>query len=321
MAATVVIAHNPVPANADPATADVLEQVALVSAALKELGMLHEVCQVADPTKADQFEGSVVFNLFEAAPGQFQLPILFAQALEAAGVPFTGSASQALALTTNKVATRRKLAQLGIPVAPGGVAPQELALVPPPWVVKPACEDASVGLEGNPVCVTTKELEQRVADLARRFPGQEILVEHFLPGREFNVSLLACGGALEVFPVAEMAFVDFPPHVPPLVNYEAKWQAGSFFDTHTVRVFPPANDPLLAAVRDLGLKAALACGVRGYARVDVRCDEEGTPYVLEVNANPCLAPGAGFLAAAAQAGLKPSQVVSRILAATGALCA
>lgn len=321
MAATVVIAHNPVPEGADAATADVLAQVALVAAALEQLGVAYQVREVTEPSKVDPFRGAVVFNLFEAAPGQFQLPLVFAQALEAAGIPFTGSSSEALALTTHKVATRQRLTRCGIPVAPGAVAGQDGASVPSPWVVKPACEDASVGLEGNPVCFTPEELEQRVAALARRFPGQEILVEHFLPGREFNVSLLAHGATLETLPVAEIAFVDFPPDVPPVVSYEAKWEEGSFADTHTVRVFPPADDPLLAAVREQALKAALACGVCGYARVDVRCNEQGMPCVLEVNANPCLAPGAGFLAAAAHAGLEPRHVISRILAATGGLCA
>lgn len=317
----VVIAHNPVPAGADPATADVLEQVALVAEALEDLAIPYEVREVNDPTAVEPFRGKVVFNLFEAEARRFQLPLVFAQTLEASGIPFTGSCRDVLALTTNKVATRQRLAEFGVPVAPGGVAFQDLASVPSPWLVKPAWEDASVGLEGNPVCFTRKDLEQRVAQLARRFPGQEILVEHFLPGREFNVSLLAAGNTLEVLPVAEIVFLDFPPELPPLVSYEAKWEAGSFADTHTVRVFPPAEDPVVATARELALKAALACGVSGYARVDLRCNEEGRPCVLEVNANPCLAPGAGFLAAAAQAGLNPPQVVSRILAATGVVCA
>lgn len=321
MVPAVVIAHNPVPAGADPATADVLEQVAVVAEALEDLGIAYEVREVTDPTQVEGFRGKAVFNLFEAAPGEFHLPLVFAQALAAAGVRYTGSTSEVLALTTHKVATRQWLVAFGLPVAPGGVAFQDLDSVPPPWLAKPAWEDASLGLEGNPVCFTREELEQRVAQLARRFPGQEILVEHFLPGREFNVSLLAASHGLEVLPVAEIAFVGFPPDVPPLVSYEAKWKAGSFADTHTVRIFPPQGDPLVARVQDLALRAALACGVHGYARVDVRCNEEGRPCVLEVNANPCLAPGAGFLAAAAQAGLKPPQVVARILAAAGVVCA
>lgn len=318
---SVVIAHNPVPAGADAATADVLEQVAMVAEALEELAIPYEVREITDPTAVEPFRGKVVFNLFEAEAGKFPLPLVFARALEAAGVPFTGSSREVLALTTNKVATRQRLTEFSVPVAPGGVAFQDLDSVPPPWLVKPAWEDASVGLEGNPVCFTRKDLEQRVAQLARRFPGQEILVEHFLPGREFNVSLLATGSTLEVLPVAEIAFVDFPPELPPVVSYEAKWEAGSFADTHTVRVFPPADDPVVSTARELALQAALACGVGGYARVDLRCNEEGKPCVLEVNANPCLAPWAGFLAAAAQAGLAPSQVVSRVLAATGVVCA
>ncbi len=86
----------------------------------------------------DRFRGKAVFNLFEAAPGQLQRPLAFAQALEAAGIRFTGSSSEVLALTTNKLATRARLARFGIPVAPGSGARQDLASVPPPWLTKPA---------------------------------------------------------------------------------------------------------------------------------------------------------------------------------------
>lgn len=333
----VLVAHNPVSAEDDPSTSDVLAQVGLVEDALALLGIPAERVEVARgrpqeaaplaraaELQAGNGDGrrEVVFNLVEAPPGVPHLHTENAHALERMGLPFTGSPSSVLWLTTDKIATRDALAASGLPVAPGGrldpAHPEILVYVPPPWIVKPAWEDASVGLEGNPVCATEQEALTRAAMLAGRFPGQPVLVERFLPGRELNVSLLADGnGGVEALPVAEIAFVDFPPDLPPVVGYEAKWQEGSFAYAHTPRRFPDesAEAPLLARVRALALAAWGVCGLAGYARVDLRLDERGEPCILEVNANPCLAPDAGFMAAAERAGMTAREVVERIVRA------
>ncbi len=266
--------------------------------------------------------GAVVFNLVEAPPGRPAVHPATAGVLELLGLPFTGSSAAALWLTTDKLATRAVLAAQGLPVAPGGrldrQAPAVLDQVPPPWILKPSCEDASLGLDGEAVCTTRPAALARAAELERRFPGQPILVERYLPGRELNISLLADGdGQPQVLPVAEIAFVDFPPGMPRIVGYEAKWRPDSFAYTHTVRRFPtdPGSAPTIEQARRLSLAAWDACGLAGYARVDIRLDERGAPHILEVNANPCLAPEAGFMAAAAEAGLAPAAVLSRILVA------
>jgi len=257
-----------------------------------------------------------------------------AAALELLGIPFSGSSAAALWLSTDKLATRALLAAEGVPVPPGGrlehvgeTGPggtEVFDRVPPPWILKPACEDASLGLDGDAVCGTREAALARAGELLRRFPGQPLVVERYLPGRELNVSLLAApqGAVREprqppmVLPVAEIEFVDYPPGMARIVGYEAKWQPESFAFTHTVRSFPgeAAAAPLLAEARRLALAAWRVCGLSGYGRVDLRLDERGVPHVLEVNANPCLAADAGFMAAAEQAGLTAAEVISRILA-------
>jgi D-alanine-D-alanine ligase len=268
--------------------------------------------------------GIVVFNLVEAPPGAPWLHTGNAAALELLGLPFTGSSAAALQVTTDKLVTRALLAAEGLPIAPGGRLdlgdlgrPEVLERVPPPWILKPACEDASLGIEGDPLAATREVALARAADLARRFPGQAVLIESYLPGREINVSLLAGPGGrgIEVLPVAETLFVDFPADWPRIVTYEAKWEEGSFAFTHTPRRFlDPAEDgALIARAAELAREAFRVCGLAGYARVDLRLDEDGEPRILEINANPCLAADAGFLAAAKQAGLGAAEVVERIL--------
>ncbi len=317
----VAVAHTAVDPEADPSTADVLDQVRLFEEGLTALGVPHVTVAVREGRvwdRAAELAGTVVCNLLEAPPGRPQLHAAVTAALEILGLPFTGSPAGAIWLTTDKLATRAVLAAHGLPVAAGGRfepdRPGLLNHVRPPWILKPAWEDASVGLEGNPVCATPAEAIARGRALEARFPGQPVLLEQFLPGREFNVSLLARPRGVETLPVAEIAFVDFPEGVPAFVGYEAKWANGSFEETHTVRRFPGGDDTrLLARIRDLAVACWGPCGLAGYARVDLRLDETGDPRILEVNANPCLSADAGFMAAAARAGLQVADVVGRIL--------
>ena len=317
----VVIAHNPVGEEDDPSTSDVLAQVELVESALGELGMPFVRLAVAPERTLEVFRGlerSVVFNLIESPPGRPYIHTDSTAVLELAGLPYTGSSPAALALTTDKIATRALLASEGVAVAPGGRLdldrPHVLDRVPRPWILKPAFEDASIGLEGDPVCVTREAALERGAALARRFPDQPVLVERYLPGREFNVSLLAKGGEAEVLPIAEILFEGFPEGKWRVMGYDAKWDESSFEYIHTVRHFPEESE-VLAKVREMALASWRLCGLSGYARVDFRLDEHGVPHVLEVNANPCLAANAGFMAAAGRAGLSAGAVVRRILEA------
>lgn len=318
----VVIVHNPVSEEDDPSTSDVLAQVACVESGLAELG-ISSTCLAVDPGRTlEVFQGlardSVIFNLIESPPGRPYIHTDSTAVLELAGLPYTGSSPAVLALTTDKISTRALLASEGVAVAPGGRLdldrPDVLDRVPPPWILKPAFEDASIGLEGDPVCKTREAALERGAALARRFPDQPVLVERFLPGREFNVSVLANGESAEVLPVAEILYEGFPEGMSRVLGYDAKWDESSFAYIHTVRHFPEET-PVLERVHEMALASWRLCRLNGYARVDFRSDESGVPHVLEVNANPCLAENAGFMAAAARAGRSKGDVIRRILEA------
>jgi D-alanine-D-alanine ligase len=320
----VAIAHNAVEEDDDPSTRDVLAQVGLVRAALEGLGIAHEVIAVGERGIAPEAinGATVVFNLVESPPGRPAFQVEAAEAFERLGLPLTGSSAAVISVTTDKAATRERLQRAGVAVAAGGVLdpahPELLVRVPPPWILKPALEDASLGLDDGAVTSDPATALARARELARRFPGQPLLVEHLLPGREFNIAMLAGPNGPEVLPPAEMTFVDFPADRPRILGWEAKWVESSFAYRHTVRQFLDAREERLAKeLAAIATAAWRACGVAGYARVDVRADEDGTLCVLEVNANPCLSPDAGFAAATARAGLSPDQVVARILDAAG----
>ena len=137
-------------------------------------------------------------------------------------------------------------------------------------------------------------------------------MEEYIGGREFNVSLLGYPDPM-VLPPAEIDFSDFPDSLYPIVGYRAKWVAESFEFRHTPRRFPDRLNPDLA--RNLQ-KTAAACfhllGLRDYGRVDMRVDERDRVYVLEVNANPCISPDAGFAAAAERDGMDYTAMVKAL---------
>jgi D-alanine-D-alanine ligase len=322
----VALLHNAVPPDAAADEADVLVQTDAVRAALVAGG--HEVTNVAcDLDLATLAEGlaadrpDAVFNMVESLGGQGRLIAVVPYLLEALGVCYTGSPADAIHLTSHKTLAKRLLVQAGLPTpawleadgsAAGGTGGDR-------WIVKSVWEDASLGMDDSAVTGGGATAARSLLTGRAGRPGAPWLAEAFVEGREFNLALLDGPDGPTILPPAEILFPDFPADKPRIVGYAAKWDPASFEYSHTVRDFPAvgADEPLQAEL----IRLALACwdlfGLRGWARVDFRVDENGSPFILEINVNPCLAPDAGFAAALAQAGIPFASAVDRILAAAG----
>jgi D-alanine-D-alanine ligase len=244
----------------------------------------------------------LAFNLAEGMAGRSDAEPRVAALLELAGVPSTGASSDTLSLCRRKDRTNAVLQAAGVPVpgwalAAGGTDPDWTWF---PAIVKPAGEDGSVGIHEWSVVEDAIELMGALARL-----GGDGLVQRFVGGRELNVGIV--GG--EVLPVAEIEFAG-PQRV---VSYAAKWSAGSVDDRSTVPVCPARIPPALRGEAVEAARAAWsAVGGRGYGRVDLRTDDAGRPYVLDVNPNPDLAPGAGLARMAEAAGWDYRELVRRI---------
>jgi D-alanine-D-alanine ligase len=320
----VLIAHTDVAPDGDPSMADVLDEVCCVEKGLEEMSVPFKTVPVAAGRAWEALkpeDDDIVFNLLEAPPGRPLLQIAAAGVLELLGVPYTGCRLASLVLTTDKLSTRALLASEGIAVAPGGrfdpEDPRLLDRVPPPWILKAGFEDASVGLDGEPVVRTREAAVARGRQLVERFPGQPIVLEHYLPGREFNVGVVEVDGAPVILPVAEMTFIDYPDDMPRIVGWEAKWIEGHFSYDQTERAFTDElEEPeLVATIREITRRCWAITGASGYARIDLRVDEAGVPCVLEVNANPCISEGSGLMVAAVRAGFSVGSVIASVLQA------
>lgn len=322
MESVAILYNTPLPETADLAASsrDVLDQVAAVRAAL-ETGGFSPFPLAFDrrlaPTIAalGRRDIGAVFNLCETVEEDPSLAGHPAAVLELMNIAFTGSPAQALMVTTDKHLTQRSLRGAGI-VTPGGVLYNparaiDLRGLRFPVIVKPVLEDASIGIEQESVFADEQRLREQLPLFYERYGN--LLVEEFIVGREFNLAVFGFPQP-RLLPPAQIDFSGFPKKLYPIVGYRAKWDPDSIEYRRTPRIFP---DLPAAFVKKLEV-AALACfrlfALRDYARIDVRVDDQGNIFVIDVNANPCLSPDAGFAAAAARAGIGYQALVTQIVA-------
>lgn len=298
---------------------DVMVQVEAISSALDELGQPHVAIPfdrdlAAFVSKLRRAGIDTVFNLCESVDDD---PLLIghpAAVLELLGLPFTGSSAMALTVSTDKVLVKRAMQAAGLPTPGFFLYEGGPVTVPPglafPLLMKPRWQDASIGIDQDSLLRSPEEIEQR---LARHFASfGPLVVEEYLAGREFNVSLLGYPDP-EVLPLAEIDFTGFPAGLCRIVGYRAKWDADSPEYRSTNRVFPELPSPLAAELRRVAAACFRLFDLRDYGRVDLRLDGRGCPQVLELNANPCLSPDAGFTAAVARSGLDYTAMVKELL--------
>jgi D-alanine-D-alanine ligase len=320
----IVVLHNNVPDTAPLDEKDALLQAEAVSAALLELG--HEAFKVPFPLDIRRvmdelrlLRPELVFNLVESVEGQGRLICLAPTVLDYLALPYTGSPTEAIFLTSHKLIAKRRLKEASMHTPPWYSMHDASAGAPipaVPFIVKSVWEHASIGLEDDCVIRTTDlrklqlELENRKGKL-----GGEAFAEKYIDGREFNLSLLGKKGNVEVLPPAEIVFRDFPAGKLKIVGYRAKWDERAFEYHHTPRSFnfPQEDGPLLETLKTISRACWGLFGLRGYARVDFRVDREGIPWILEVNANPCLTPDSGFVSSAEKHGLTYPEVIAGIV--------
>ncbi|MFC2076443.1 D-alanine--D-alanine ligase [candidate division KSB1 bacterium] len=320
----IAVLYNAVPPSAAGEDLDLLIQLESVNASLANLG--HDAFPVEfTPGSPDPLQllrrtkPSLVFNLVESVDGDNSRIHQAPQALDGLGLPYTGSRTDAMFLTTDKVLAKKSMIAAGIDTPRFVTADrgEEAGWFEPGcYIIKPVAEDASVGLDDNPVavCENVAELLGHIESRSRA-TGCPCFAEAYIDGREFNISLLDRPGGPQVLPPAEILFDHYPPDKLKIVDYRAKWDRDSFEYHHTPRCFDFTGEDLEITTR---LKStALACwklfGLGGYARVDFRVDNTGRAWVLEINANPCLSPDSGLVASSERAGIDFNTLIDRII--------
>ncbi|MBI4508626.1 MAG: ATP-grasp domain-containing protein [Deltaproteobacteria bacterium] len=257
----------------------------------------------------------LVFNLTESLAQDSTNEIVMPAVLEMLGIPYTGSGSMALGLCLHKPKAKDILRSRGVPTPASCTVERAKDAagvdLPYPLFVKLSREDASVGIKDENVVWNRRALVKRVRALLDEFE-QPVLIERYVEGREVYVTLLG-NDPLVPLPFHEIDFSLMPSGRPKIVSYAAKWDESSPEYAGTTPV--PVRDlpeSWRQSIERTAIAAFRALELRDYGRVDFRVADDGTPYVIDVNPNCDISPGAGVARAARAAGMSFPQLIGRI---------
>lgn len=261
------------------------------------------------------YSPDVIFNFVESVEGKANYEAYTAGLYELLGYNYTGNVPLCLGLCLNKARTKQLLQSGGIKT-PGfyiakfnGVIDPESFSLKFPVILKLLNEDASIGISEFSVVNNIDEVNRRLGFLFKTY-RQDVIIEEFINGREFNVSIL--GG--DVLPISEIIFSGLPKGLPKIVTYEGKWSPNSTYYKYTNPSCPAdIDDELRAKIEAAAREAYELMNCRDYARIDIRLSKSGVPYVIEVNPNPDLSQDAGFARAARAKGLSYPELLYSIV--------
>ncbi len=263
----------------------------------------------------DKNKPDVVFNLVEIYKDEAVLEMGFAGILELLNIPYTGAPPLALGTCQSKTLTKRILNSENI-TTPKFKFVNEIKNtyrlgLRYPLIIKPALEDASVGIENESIVTNHQKLKKRIHYIIDEYK-QPALVEEFINGRELNVAVLG-DKKPKVLPISEIDFSKMPDHLYNIVSYQAKWDPLHESYHKTIPKCPAKlTKKIEAEAKEIALKCFKTMGCRDYARVDMRLSKDKKLFVLEVNPNPDLTEDAGFMRSMKQAGYSYKRALSTI---------
>ncbi len=331
----IVVLHNQDFSSSDidtssfAARADILNAAQDVARALAAKGHFVDIQGIDAPHLPELIQRftldppDLVFNLCESLQSDDRHEIVIPALLDLLKIPYTGSGPLALGISLHKDKTQRTLKSAGIPVPAYVVLSEDLTFptediklvhkhkLQYPLIVKPTRENASVGIDEFSVVTNDQDLLSQLERLRSEYK-QPLLVEEYIDGKEFNVSLLG-NSPVQVFPLHEIDFTDLPSYHPRIVSYIGKWDKQSPIYLATMPKLSSDLEPQLMHQIMAVAKQAFHClELQDYARCDIRLSQKGEPYVIDMNPNNDLSKNAGFAIAAKEAGYSYEDLIERI---------
>lgn len=286
---------------------------------VRELGVVSDL-QVIRHAIQD-FKPHICFNLLEEFDGVGVFDAHVVSYLEMLRQPYTGCNPRGLMLAHNKAVSKMILRHHRIRVPKFQVFPIGQRFRPPgkgklgyPMIVKSLTEEGSIGISQASVVHDEDALRERVAFVHRTIQSDAI-AEQYIDGREFYVGVLG-NQQLKTFPVWEITFKNLPGAAPKIATGKIKWDL-KYRKQAGVDTGPPAIGSLSLeqseAIQKLAKRAYKALQISGYARMDIRLTDDGTPYILEANPNPELGFGEDFAEAGEAASIDYPQLIQKIV--------
>ncbi len=273
---------------------DSMETIHAVRNALEHFGHSVDLVEADKDAflKLSELNSDFIFNVAEGFGGasrESQIPSM----LEMLGIPFTGSDSITTGICHDKSRCKEILSYYGIPNAPFFITDDvniSSSSNSYPKFVKPLHEGSSKGIYNSSVVTNQAELRSEISRIKQCY-GQPAIVEDFLPGKEFTVSMLGNGDSAKVLPIVEINLDSVPDGFNRIYSYEVKW----FFDTREnkldiFRCPAEVSSSLYEEIEDVCLKAYRSLRIRDWARIDVRLDSDNVPNIVEINPLPGILP-------------------------------
>ena len=300
---------DPLDANAEfdaPSTINVIaEAIAANGFKVKKIGNANNLLE-----KIDNLGVDLVFNISEGLTGrnrESQVPIL----LEMAGIPFVGADALTLGLTLDKVVAKKIFIAEKIPTPKFFEVSSAEGLIDCdhckfPLIVKPRFEGSSKGLSESSRVENDDELKKQVEFITKTYK-QPALVEEFISGQEFTVAIVGNENP-EIMPVVQIK-------IDGRLKLNDKFYTFARIKSDRLEYICPAliNQDLKNKLSELALKTYNAVECCDFGRVDFRVDNEGNPYVLEINPLPSLSTEDIFSLIAKEIGISYEKIIGKIL--------
>ena len=294
---------------------DVIETLREIGHEVRVLGINDNLGGIR-PT-VGLFKPHIVFNLMEAFAGVTTFDQNVVSYLELLGLPYTGCNPRGLILARDKALSKKLLAyhRIRVPeftvVRPGRkvALPKRLTF---PLIVKSLFFEASTGISQASVVENYEQLAKRATFIHEKL-GTAAIVEQFIDGRELYVGVIG-NERLDVLPPWEMSFAQMPDNRWKIATERVKWSTQYQKKNGIMTDRAKLDAPTIERMQRMAKRAYRALDLSGYARIDVRMDEDGRIYVLEANPNPNMAYGEDFTESAEAHGISYERLLDRLIA-------
>jgi len=263
-----------------------------------------------------KIQPDLVFNLTEAFGNRRDGAPQLAALLDLLEIPYTGTKSLGLGLAQDKNLAKKILVHHRIRV-PKWITShlrrplKSIKAFDWPAFVKPTMEESSEGISRDSFVENEADCLSRIRYLHEKF-GTDVIVEEFIEGRELYVSVMG-NQRLQVLPIREISFKDYPEDLPKVATYKVKWDPEYRKRWGIRNSFAKLTEEQTDAIQSVAKRCFDALQLSGFARFDIRLKDDGEIVILEANPNPSLSPSDDFAQSANKAGFEYGQTVEKII--------
>jgi len=259
----------------------------------------------------------LVFNLTESYAGDDTKEMHVTALLDMLDIPYTGSGPHANILAQDKAIAKKMFAFYGIKSPYFATAyrgtidhAHDIAF---PLIVKPTCEDGSIGIDAASLVTSVKELMERIAYIQAELDSPS-LIEEYIEGREIYAAILGSYEYARALPLVELDLSKLPRGVPKIASLDVKHLRDSdAYKLTRSAIAEDLDEPIATRLTEIAIRAYRAVKLRDYGRIDMRLSTKGEIYVIEANPNPWLSSAQEFAMAAKKSGLSYTHMIGEIV--------